>query len=137
MENPNSPGVETQPTSNAPSSIAWLPRNSSPFINFHFETQENENRERVVQSFRLYPLDPYIYYHVNTTLNHLRAIIPIRQPKLKSIYKSSKITVQAISSSSKETYLPILSSPEIIRYRREWYKGLHLGAIQKDYNYYS
>ena len=60
----------------------------------------------------------------------MRAIIPNKQPKLKSIYKSSKIIFQAISSNSKETYLPILSSPDIIRYRREGYKGLHLRAIQ-------
>ena len=88
MENLNSPGVETQPTFDASSSVARLPRSSSPFVNFHFETQEDENRERAVQSFRLDPLNPYKYYHVNTTLNSLKAIIPIRQPKLKIIDKS-------------------------------------------------
>lgn len=101
------------------SSAIRVPTDSLPSINFHYETQENKNREIAVQSFKLDPLDPYIYYHINTTLNSLRAIISIRQPKLKSIYKSSKITVQTISSSSKETYLPILSLLEVTRYKRE------------------
>lgn len=94
-----------------------MPTDNSPSINFYYETQEDDNRERTIQSFRLDPLDLYRYYHVNTTLNSLRAIIPIKQPKLKTIYKSSEITVQAISSSLKETYLPILSLPETTKHR--------------------
>lgn len=102
---------------------------SAPSITFYYETQEDENRERAVQSFRLDPLDLYKYYHINTTLSTLRAIISIRQPKLKTIYKSLEITVQAISS-SKETYLPIISSNEVTRYKIQGYRGLHLGVIQ-------
>ena len=130
MENQDNPRAESHITYDPSTSALRVPTDSAPSINFHYETQEDKNRERVVQSFRLDPLDPYKYYHINTTLNTLRAIISIQQPKLKTIYKSSKVTVQAISSSSKETYLPILSSSEITKYKIEGYKGLHLGAIQ-------
>lgn len=118
MENQNSSRPETQPISYYSSSAIRVPTDSLPSINFHYETQENDNRE-ISDQFRLDPLDPYKYYHINTTLNSLRSIISIRQPKLKSIYKSSKITVQTISSISKETYLHILSFLEVTRYKRE------------------
>jgi len=131
MENQNSNRSTNQPISDQASTTAIrVPTDSSPSINFHYETQEDESSERAVQSFRLDPLDPYRYYHISPTLNQLRAIIPIRQPKLKTIYKSSEITVQSISSSSKQTYLPIISTNEVTRYKLQGYKGLHLGAIQ-------
>lgn len=130
MENQNSNRSGNQSISDQPcTSAIRIPTDSSPSINFHYETQEDESREKAVQSFRLDPLYPYRYYHISPTLNHLRAIIPIRQPKLKTIYKSSEITVQSISSSSKETYLPIISTNEVTRYKMQGYKGLHLRAI--------
>ena len=131
METQNSNRSGNQPISDQPSTSAIrVPTDSSPSINFHYETQEDESSERAIQSFRLDPLDPYRYYHISHILNHLRAIIPIRQPKLKTIYKSSEITVQSISFSSKEMYLPIISTNEVTRYKLQGYKGLHLGAIQ-------
>ena len=131
MENQNSSRSGNQPISDqASTSAIRVPTDSSPSINFQYETQEDESSERAVQSFRLDPLDPYRYYHISPTLNQLRAIIPIRQPKIKTIYKSSEITVQSVSSSSKETYLPIISTNEVTRYKLQGYKGLHLGAIQ-------
>ena len=130
MESQNSNRSANQPISDQPSTSAIrVPSESSPSINFHYKTQDDESSERVVQSFRLDPLDPYRYYHISSTLNSLRAIIPIRQPKLKTIYKSSEIIVQSIFSSSKETYLPIISNNEVTRYKLQGYKGLHLGAI--------
>ena len=58
MENPNNPRPESQTTFD-PSSLAILvPTASSPSINFYYETQEDDNRERTIQSFRLDPLDP-------------------------------------------------------------------------------
>lgn len=45
------------------------------------------------------------------------------------MYKSSEVSVKSISSSSSETYLPILSEVDLRRYRTKGYKGIYLGMI--------
>ena len=86
--------------------------NKSPIVNFHFETQEETN-QKAIQPLRLDPLNPYKFYDVNTLISSIKSVVPFHQPKLKSVYKSSEVAVQSISSSSKETYFPILSLQEI------------------------
>lgn len=58
MENPNNPISESQTIFYPSSSAIRVPIDSSLSINFHFETQEDENKERVIQSFTLDLLDP-------------------------------------------------------------------------------
>ena len=107
----------------------FFSKNNSPIVNIHFETQEETN-QKAIQPFRLDPLNPYKFYDVNTLISSIKSVVPFHQPKLKSVYKSSEVAVQSISSSSKETYLPILSLQDIKRYRNERYKRLHLGVIR-------
>ena len=85
------------------SSFSSSLNNNSPTVNFHFETEEKTN-QKAIQPFKLDPLNPYKLYDVKTIISSIKSVVPIRQPKLKSVYKSSEVAVQSISTSSKETY---------------------------------
>ena len=128
MDNQNIAKSEAQISSMEASTSSFLSNNSHN-VNFHFKTQKETN-QKTIQCLKLNPLNPYKFYNVNTLISSIKSVVPFRQPKLKSVYKSSEVVVQSISSSSKETYLHVLSSQDMKRYRIEGYKELHLGAIK-------
>lgn len=64
----------------------------SSIINFHFETQD-ENNQKAIQTFILGHLKPYKFYYVNTLISSIKSIVPFRRSKLKSVYKSFEVLV--------------------------------------------
>lgn len=115
-DNQNITKYEVQTSSmEASSSFTYFSlTNNSPVLNIHFETQE-EITQKAIQPLKLDPLNPYKFYDVNTLISSIKFIVLFCQPKLKSVYKSSEVVVQSISSRSKETYLLILSPQDIKR----------------------
>ena len=51
MENQNNSRPESHITSYPTTLALRVPSDNAPSINFHYETQEGENRERAIQSF--------------------------------------------------------------------------------------
>lgn len=61
----------------------------SSIINFHFETQD-ENNQKAIQTFIL---NPYKFYYVNTLISSIKSIVPFRRSKFKFLYKSFEVLV--------------------------------------------
>lgn len=78
-------------------------------INFHFETQE-ENNQKSIQSFKVDLLNPYKFYDVNTLVSSIKGIVTFRQHNLNLFIKPLRFLYNLfLPVSKKPTFLFFLN----------------------------